>query len=98
MQQPDPLTLCDQAKALSEAYHALQVAYIGLAQTYDCWNSEASAYLREERYMNCEAKEVVGGIVDLLEPLQKPMQELAIDHHTLCNDLLRVGRGESFSV
>ena len=98
VQQQEPLSLCDQSLSLTESYQALQAAYVNLAQTYERWNKEADAYLREEKYMGCDAKELIGGITDLLEPLQKPMQQLAIDHQNLCNDLLRVGRGESFSV
>ena len=98
MQQNEPLTLCDQSLSLSESYQALQAAYVGLAQTYERWNTDADAYLREERYLESTAKEFLGGIVEVLEAMQRPTQRLAIDHQNLCNDLLRVGRGESFSV
>lgn len=98
MQQLEPLSLCDQALAMAESYQALQTAYVGLAQTYERWNTEASAYLREETYLESEAFEFLGGIIEVLEAMQEPTRQLALDHQNLCNDLLRVGRGESFSV
>lgn len=98
VQQQEPLSLCDQSLALSEAYQALQAAYVGLSQTYERWNEEASAYLREEEYLGAQAYELVGGTVEVLERMQQPIRQLALDHQNLCNDLLRVGRGESFSV
>ena len=96
--QQEPLSLCDQSLALSESYQALQAAYVGLSQTYERWNGEASAYLREERYLESPAHEYLGGIIEVLEAMQEPTRQLAMDHQNLCNDLLRVGRGESFSV
>ena len=98
MQDLKPSTICDQAQSLNRAYHHLQSAYLELAQTYDTWNEEADAYLREEVYLDVTAKDFVAVVVDTLQPMQRPMQELAIDSTNLCNDLLRVGRGESFSV
>ena len=97
LQPKEPLSLCDQSLALSESYQALQAAYVNLSQTYERWNDEASAYLREERYLEAQAYELVGGTVEVLERMQEPMRQLAMDHQNLCNDLLRVGRGESFS-
>lgn len=76
----------------------MQELYCELAQTETCWNGEASAYLHEERYAGRTALEFMADMVEALEPMQRPMQQLALDHQTLCNDLLRVGRGESFSV
>ena len=90
--------MCQQAQSLNEAYHHLQSVYMELAQTYDTWNPEADEYLREEKYLGMTAKEFMSEMVDALAPMQKPMQQLAMDHTNLCNDLLRVGRGESFSV
>ena len=98
MQQQEPLSLCDQSLALAESYQALQAAYVGLAQTYDRWNQAANAYLREEEYLESRAYEYLGGIIEVLEVMQEPTRRLALDHQNLCNDLLRVGRGESFSV
>ena len=98
VQEEKPSTLCQQAQSLNRAYHHLQSVYLELAQTYDTWNDDANEYLREELYLGRTAKEFMAEMVEALVPMQKPMQELAMDHHNLCDDLLRVGRGESFSV
>ena len=98
VQEEKPSTLCQQAQSLVTAYHHLQAAYCELAQSEVMWNEEVDAYLREETYAGRTARQFMQEMVEFLHPMQKPMQELALDHQNLCNDLLRVGRGESFSV
>lgn len=98
MQDQKPSTICQQSESLSRVYHHLQCAYIELAQTEITWNKDADEYLREESYLDQNAKSYVSSLVEILDEIQRPTQRLALDHQSLCNDLLRVGRGESFSV
>ena len=98
MQEEKPSTICQQAQSLCRAYSHLQSAYVELAQTEGLWNAEVDEYLREELYLDRTARQFMEDLVEALEPMQRPMQDLAHDHQGLCNDLLRVGRGESFSV
>ena len=98
MQDQKPSTICQQSESLSRAYHHLQSAYCELAQTEITWNKDADAYLREESYMEASAYGYLSGVVQILDSLQRPTQRLALDHQGLYDDLLRVGRGESFSV
>ena len=98
VQQEKPLTLCDQARHLAAAHRHLQEAYCELAQTELMWNSEVDEYLHEECYLDRTAAQFMRDTVGALHVMQRPMQQLALDHQNLCNDLLRVGRGESFSV
>ena len=98
MQQNEPLSICEQALAMAEAYRDFHSAWVNLAQLESKWNDEVSAYLREEEYLGGSGHELVSALVENNERLIKPLQKLAQDHETLCSDLLRVGRGESFSV
>ena len=98
VQEEKPSTICQQAQSLCRAYSHLQSAYCELAQTEGLWNPEVDEYLHEELYLDRTARQFMEEIVEALEPMQKPLQQLALDHNSLCSDLLRVGRGESFSV
>lgn len=98
MQQNEPLSICEQALAIAEAYRDFHSAWVNLAQLESRWNEEVSAYLREEQYLGGNGHEFVSALVENNERLVKPLQKLAQDHQNLCTDLLRVGRGESFSV
>jgi len=91
-------TICRQSQDLGAAYQSLSQAYVNLAQIHGAWNKEVNEYLHEEKYLNASALEFVDSIVELLEAITPEMQRLAQDHESLCNDLVRVGRGQSFSV
>lgn len=98
MQELNPLTICQQAREVGDAYKALSTAYVSLAQIRSTWNAEVNEYLHEERYCNATATDFLDAIIEFLEVTTPEMQRLARDHENLCNDLVRVGRGESFSV
>ena len=98
LQQKEPLSICEQSLAIAEAYRDFHSAWVNLAQLEARWNDEVSAYLREEDYLGGSGIEFVTALVENNERLVKPLQKLAHDHQNLCTDLLRVGRGESFSV
>ena len=98
VQDKKPLSICDQAKHLADAHRHLQEAYCVLAQMEPDWNPEVDEYLHEEVYAGRTGKQFLSDIADALHEMQTPLFELAVDHRDLCNDLLRVGRGESFSV
>lgn len=98
MQELNPLTICEQARAVGAGYRSLHEAYVNLAQVRSTWNEEVNEYLHEERYVNAPASDFLDAIIEFLEATSLDMQRLARDHESLCNDLVRVGRGESFSV
>lgn len=98
VQQPEPLSICEQSLAIAEAYRDFHSAWVNLAQLEARWNNEVSAYLREEDYLGGSGYEYVSALVENNQRFVKPLQKLAQDHQNLCTDLLRVGRGESFSV
>ena len=98
MQHMSHARLCQQAEQLADSYEHLRKSYVGACLIKALWTPELSAYLREERYLESPAHEYLGGIIEVLEAMQEPTRQLAYDHQNLCNDLLRVGRGESFSV
>lgn len=98
MEQQEPLSICEQSLAIAEAYRDFHSAWVNLAQLQARWNNEVSAYLREEEYLGGSGYEYVSALVESNERLVKPLGKLAQDHQNLCTDLLRVGRGESFSV
>ena len=90
--------MCEQSLEIADAYRDFQSAWVNLAQVQLRWNDEVSAYLREEKYMGTDADAFIQQLVETTECFVGPLQRLAQDHQNLCNDLLRVGRGESFSV
>lgn len=98
MQQENTLSLCEQARHLAKAYHHLQEALSELSQTGLCWNKEVDEYLRDHSYAGRTASQFMLDMVEALEPMQQPMQDLALDHVNLCTGLSRVERGELFSV
>ena len=83
---------------MEEAYANLHAAYVQLAQVHELWATDVDAYLREESYLEAEAEPFLNGIVEILRATNDPLRQLSDDHKSLCNDLRRVDRGESFSV
>lgn len=69
-----------------------------LAQVQEIWATEVNAYLREEAYLESEAQPFLSGTVEILSAINDPLRQLSADHKSLCRDLQRVDRGESFSV
>ena len=98
MPQQEPLTICEQSLAIADAYRDFHSAWVNLASLQLRWNDEVSAYLREEEYVGADGYGFISALVENNERFVKPLGKLAQDHQNLCNDLLRVGRGESFSV
>lgn len=83
---------------MGAAYQSISAAYVNLAQIHGAWNKEVNEYLHEEQYLGASAVDFLESVVEILEQITPEMQRLALDHENLCNDLVRVGRGQSFSV
>ena len=98
VQDPNLLSIQDQAKHLGEAFRSLNDAYCALSQTYGLWNQEINEYLHEELYSGVNAQTFMGDAVELLHEINNGLYQLAVDHRNLVSDLERVGRGDSFSV
>lgn len=98
MATPTPLSVHETARELGLAYQALQDAYCRLAQTEGCWPDELDEYLHEEGFNSLPARDFIRVITDDLGDMNRTLQRLALDTANLSNDLIRVGRGQSFSV
>ena len=97
MQGLNASSLCEQSESLKLAVRDLRNATCNLAQTHATWNPDVNDYLREETYMDAEARDFIESLVEVLETVNPALVQLTRDHQTLCHDLMRVGRGESFS-